>query len=149
MIDFAKTADNLPRMIDLTKLEASIKYHIPHPISSADELGPVLDNILSSENSLIGSFQPGSFSTNDPLVGRKLEAISSVRASALAQCGPRAEEEYFLCLLFVTAKHIGYSAKDLASAQTQNRERDIAKASLALIHAIASSYFLAAKFSDF
>lgn len=148
MIDFAKTADNLPRMIDYTKLEASIKYHIPHPISSADELAPVLDQVLCTENSLIGTFQPKSFPGTDPLIVRKLQAISSVRRSALTQCGPRAEEEYFLCLLFVTAKHIGYSAKDLASAQSQNRAEDIPKASLSLIHAIASLYFLAAKVSN-
>jgi len=134
MIDFEET-ERGPRILDFVKLEASIKYDVRTPFPERDR--DRLASILAAEDKTLSSF---SFDTaslgGNPSdgVARKASAIRAVRSSAADQWGSHHEMEYWLALLFVTAKHVEYLAGEIKDDDTKH---------VPLAHALVSAYRLA------
>ena len=149
MIDFAKTVPNAPRMIDFAKLEASVKFHIP--IANRDNLdtSQCIALSLASEARILSGMsfadqdKEGQDECQQTIDLKKDLVIKHIRGCAKEQCGPRPQDEYFLALFFVTAKHIMYSRRDYLSAIQTGRTNDANYSIVTLAHALASTFHLA------
>ncbi len=128
-------------MIDFIKLEASIKFDVPFKYDDSWNTDDKIKNILKIEDELLNSFLTDLNDRKNSIDSKmypKLHVINTLRNCAIKECGPDYEEEYFLALFFITAKHIVYLSEDISLRDENYINR---------IFAFYSAYKLAKKIS--